>query len=233
VLLTVAPEVTIIPIRTGDGAVSNDPPYPYWLDESIAAGIHAAIHRGVQVINISAGIDGHPVLEQAIDAAIARGIVVVAAAGRYARIQTPGTPFAPSYPASYPQVVSAGTFGIKDGVFTWWAPLHPSRALDILTPGVDVLLATPSYPDSARLMAATGSSLSAPVATGIVALMMAADSATPAEVRRTTRYAQWIEGVLQRTANPRLLGETGFTEHTGFGAVNAAAAVAAARAGVP
>jgi hypothetical protein len=233
VLLTVAPEVTIIPIRTGDGEVSNDPPYPYWLDESVAAGIHAALARGAQVINISAGIDGHPILEEAVDAALARGVVVVAAAGRYARSQKPGEPFVPSFPASYPQVVNAGTFGVSQGVFSWWEPLHPSRTLDVLTPGVDVLMATPSYPEPTKLMPATGSSLSAPVATGIVALMMAADSVTPAVARRSARYARWIEGLLQQTANPRLVGASGFTEHTGYGVVNAAAAVAAARTGMP
>lgn len=233
VLLTVAPEVTIIPIRTGDGEVSNDPPYPYWLDESIAAGIHVALARGAQVINISAGIDGHPILEEAVDAALARGVVVVAAAGRYARSQKSGEPFVPSFPASYPQVVNAGTFGASQGAFTWWEPLHPSRTLDVLTPGVDVLIATPSYPEPTKLMPATGSSLSAPVATGIVALMIAADSVTPPAARRSARYARWIEGLLQQTADPRLVGVSGFTEHTGYGAVNAAAAVTAARTGMP
>jgi hypothetical protein len=233
VLLTVAPEVTVVPIRTGDGSVSNDPPYPYWLDESIAAGIHAAVHRGVQIINLSAGIEGHPVLEQAVDAAIDRGVVVVAAAGRYARTQKEGDPFSPSFPAAYPQVVDAGSFGITGGIFTRWAPLHPSKTLDILTPGVDVVIASPSYPKPAPPTAATGSSLSAPIATAIVALMMAADSVTPPAIRRTARYARWIESLLQRTANPRLVGESGFTERTGFGVVDAEAAVAAARAGLP
>jgi hypothetical protein len=232
VLLTVAPEVTVLPIRTGDGSVSNDPPYPYWLDESIAAGIHAAVHRGARVINLSAGIDGHPVLEQAVRSAVDHGVVVVAAAGRYARSQKPGDPFAPSYPAAYPEVVAAGTFGVTDGIFARWAPLHPSKTLDILTPGVDVVIASPSYPKPVPPAPATGSSLSAPVATAIVALMIAADSVTPAATRRTARYARWIESLLQRTANPRLVGETGFTERTGFGAVDAAAAVTAARAGL-
>jgi Subtilase family len=232
VLLTVAPDAIVIPIRTGDGAVANDPPYPYWLIESLAAGIYAAVHRGARVINISAGIDSAAVLREAIDYAADRGVPVVAAAGRYGRTQQVGDPFTPFYPASYPETISAGAFGITKGLLTVWEPLHPSEQLDVLAPGVDVLIAQPSYPDPGPPQAVTGTSLSAPIVTGVVALMAAADSATPDSERRSRTWTGWVERVLQRTARPRLVGEAGFSERAGYGVLDAAAAVRAARRGV-
>jgi hypothetical protein len=233
VLLVAAPGVTIIPIRSADGRVSNDPPYPYWLIESLAAGIYAAVHQGARVINVSAGGDGDPILEAAIDYAIERGVVVVSAAGRYARNQRLGEPFHPRFPGSYPQVITAGAFGMTDGRPAAWTQMHPSGQLDVLTPGMEVLMASPSFPEAKPPQVGTGTSLSAPIASGVVALMMAADSVTPAATRASARYPRWIESILRESSNPGLVGQSGLTARTGFGAIDAAGAVARARAGMP
>lgn len=94
-----------------------------------------------------------------------------------------------------------------------------------------MLVASPAYLEGGPPRAVTGTSISAPIVAGVVALMLAADSRTPSAKRRTKAYVQRIERGLQRTANPTLIGEVGFTPRTGYGALDAASAVAWMRKG--
>jgi type VII secretion-associated serine protease mycosin len=92
----IAPKAKILPIRIAADASSNS-----GLDAGIAAGIDWAIDHHAQVINISAGDDvGSPDEAAAIQRAIAKNIVVVAAAGNL--------PDSTSVilPAAYPGVVA-------------------------------------------------------------------------------------------------------------------------------
>ena len=92
--LGVAPKARILPVYvplSGEGR--GDP-------DQTGAGIEWAIAQGADVINLSRGGYSAPRLMEAIEAAIANDIVVVAAAGN-----TPG-PNIVDYPAAYPGVVA-------------------------------------------------------------------------------------------------------------------------------
>lgn len=71
----------------------------YATAEATAAAVDWLVERGAPVINISIQGPDNPVLEKVIRAAIARGVVIVAAAGN----EGPAAP--PSYPAAYGGVV--------------------------------------------------------------------------------------------------------------------------------
>ncbi len=226
VLLTTAPGVKVMPVREGDGEVMNDPVYPYWLYETMAAAIYYAVNHGAQVINISAGLgDDLPVLSDAVSFAWDRNVLVLVSAGRWGRFSKIGDPFAPDYPASYQNLIQVGTFGVVKGLFEAWDRLHPSPAMDLLTPGMDVYYEVPSFSATGKNEAATGTSLSAPVASGVAALMVAARPMTAAEAKTPGAYSRLLEQGLQKTANPKLLGRTGFDSSIGYGAIDAGAAV--------
>jgi hypothetical protein len=94
---------------------------------------------------------------------------------------------------------------------------------------MDVLAVLPGYLDAgAPPQALTGSSLSAPIVSGVIALMLAADRSGR---RPDAAGCERIERILHATARPALVGETGFTVRTGHGVIDAAAAVELARSG--
>ncbi len=226
VLLTTAPGVKIMPVREGDGEVMNDPPYPYWLYETMAAAIYYSVHHGAQVVNISAGLgDDLPLLRDAVSYAWDHNVLLSVSAGRWGRFSKIGDPFPPDYPASYPNLIQAGSFGVTKGLFEVWDRLHPSPAMDLLTPGMDVYYEVPSFSTTGKNEAATGTSLSAPIAAGVAALMVVVRPMTPVEAKTPGAYSRLLEQGLQQTANPKLVGRTGFDPLTGYGAIDAAAAV--------
>ncbi len=132
------------------------------IDPDIAEGIVWATDQGAKVINISLGGYGQsPVLEQAVAYALARDVVIVAATGNEATQ-------APSYPASSPGVIGVGA---TDGagqlvLFSNWG-----AQVDVVAPGWDLIV-----PDASTdgYMYASGTSFSAPIVSGVAALVRSA-----------------------------------------------------------
>lgn len=127
---------------------------------TIIKAINYAVDNGAQVINMSlGGLSGSPLVQQAIDRAVEKGIVVVASAGNH------GTE-APSYPSSYNGVISvaASNEGGKKAGFSAYG-----STVDLTAPG-----------DTMRLLShggyrmSRGTSFSAPFITGMVALLKSA-----------------------------------------------------------
>lgn len=190
----IAPESRIIGFRALAGTGSEEP-----FEPTISA-IRAAIATpGVRIINISQGASyGTPAYAAAIADAIAAGIVVVASTGN-----TDQDLVGPSFPASYPGVISVGMTGADDAPsaisytnaameVTIGAPgadmisLNPSTLIDSSDP--EVLVANQAYATGLN-----GTSFAAPIVSGVVALMLEADpSLTPAQVKAR----------LQETADP-------------------------------
>src|SRR5581483_1352998 len=94
--------------------------------------------RGVRIINLSLSGAPNRLLEKAIAAAVARDIVVVAAAGN----KGPGAE--PAYPAAYPGVIAVTAV---DRQLRIYARATHGDYVSLAAPGVDVL--TASLPDGA------------------------------------------------------------------------------------
>ena len=188
----VAHGAQVLPIRVLDHQ---------WLtpDSRLADGIARAVEREVDVINLSiAGPATSPVLLEAIQAATAAGVVVVAAAGNTGTSD-------PQYPAAYaPDVAGLLSVTATDG---------QGSLAERSTWGDTVTLAAPGVRTDGY---AGGSSAATAVVSGVVALVRGhVPALTPAQV----------ESTLVSTA--RDAGPRGFDPAYGAGVVDAAAAVTA------
>lgn len=96
---------------------------------SFIEAIYYAIEQDVDVINISLGVQSDiQAMEEAVDAANEKGIVIVAATGNRGREGV-------YYPAKYEEVIAVGAYDWKKEM----APLTQyGRELDFLAPGVDI-----------------------------------------------------------------------------------------------
>jgi hypothetical protein len=184
-------ECSVLPLQVvGAGGIA--------LNANIARAIDYAVDRGVAVVNISLiGPNSPPELERAISRARAAGVLVVAAAGNDARDT-------PQFPAAVPGATSVG------------ASTYDGRRASFSNHGSWVKFAAPECAPIAVLGGlggvGCGTSISAPLVAGIVALMRAqAPYATAddieARLARTSRAVPGtVFGVPDAAAALRLLG---------------------------
>lgn len=137
----------------------------------VAEAIRASIAQEVDVINLSLRLAYSPLVEEAVQDALASNIIVVAAAGNYA----PGTSYRPtSFPANMEGVIAVGAAGPDMTV----SATSATEGVDLLAPGEDVLVGGPDdiwYHNG-------GTSLAAPHVTAVLAMMRAVrPDLTPAE----------------------------------------------------
>lgn len=169
-------------------------------DFAIAEGIMEAVRSGAKVINMSLGGPmPSPVIEEAVKFAVARNVVIVAAAGNDASDWT-------NYPAGYEGVISVGSTN-KYKKLSSYSSYGPS--VDVVAPGEEVYstIYEPEKLSSFRKM--SGTSMASPVVAGAAALLLSKNpNLTPAQV----------EYILEHTADD--LGEKGFDVKFGNGLVN-------------
>lgn len=219
----VAPEATIVPVKVLDydqffGSCVGD-------DAGIVRGIQWAVSSqggDADIINLSlSGPHRSAALEEAIAAASAAGVLVVAAAGNAGdRV--------PNYPAAYPTVVSVG--GLQRGTSgaQWW-PLSSFGSVDIAAPAktVPLLLAArvPSQRvgrpcpsgDTPQGLCSDGTSFASPYVVGVAALLLQQH----ADVPKSERAARLRQLVLGSALD---LAPTGVDLRTGHGHADADAA---------
>jgi serine protease len=177
-------------------------------DDQIAKGLDWAVAHGAKVINMSLGGPSYDeVLHDAVKAAVANGVVVVAAAGN------DGSPVL-QYPAAFPEVIAVAATDAGGGLvdfssFGDW--------VDVAAPGWDIATTWPrgmTPPNNLPYTWCTGTSCSSPIVAGIAALVRNKyPTLTPAQV--TARLK-----VLSRDAGPR-----GTDPYYGAGIVDAYAAL--------
>lgn len=160
----IAPDAVILSARVSEKVAGNDDAQPV-SPQMMGDTVRWAVANGAKVINISFAYTSPTSLEpfkQAIDDAIAQGVVVIAAAGNN-NTKEKGNPT--PYPAAWPGVVAVAAIG-RDG-----ARLPQSGAgdyVDITAPGVDVLAPRPG---SGYSHDNTGTSFAAPMVAATAALI--------------------------------------------------------------
>ncbi|MFD0272227.1 type VII secretion-associated serine protease mycosin [Streptomyces sp. NPDC127106] len=212
-VLGVAPQARILPVRVileeGDPGRSTARQSK---GGALAEGIRWAADHGADVINLSLGDDSdsahHEAAEdEAVQYALAKGVVVVASAGNGGRQGDHA-----SYPAAYPGVIAVTAVdrrGRKAAFSTrnWYA--------SVSAPGVDVVIADPDR----AYYEGWGTSAAAAFVSGTVALLRAAHpDLSPAQIKQ----------LLQDTATDSPAG--GRDDSRGHGLVDPVAALQAAQA---
>jgi subtilisin family serine protease len=196
----VAPGAKILPVRaiTPQGGVASD----------VAEGIIWAVDHGAHVVNLSLT---SPVqssaITNAIQYAVNRGVIVVAAGGNSG---TSGN--TASWPAADENTVAVAATDVRD---IRWHDSTTGPYIDLAAPGVDIYSAAGGTSDYAYLR---GTSMASPMVAGTVALIRAAaPTLTVAQVR----------AALSGTALD--LGPLGADQEYGSGRIRPAHAIAHAR----
>jgi subtilisin family serine protease len=151
----------------------------------VARGIQYAVQMGADIINLSLAsaptdpVADSPALRNAIEQALARGVLIVAAAGNNGAGPNPS----PGYPAAYTQYANVVAVGASnnDEANTWYSRSAYGPAIDLAAPGVGITGPTRSDLGPSIYGSENGTSFSAPLVAGMFALMKARNSALPME----------------------------------------------------
>ena len=194
-LMGSAPEVRILAIRAFGAASSGAESTSYVILKSLD---YAALH-GAQIVNMSFAGPKDPLIERAVAATAARGIVLVAAAGNA------GAKSPPLYPAANPNVIAVSGTDAQDKLFT---ASNRGNHIAIAAPGADIFLPAPD----GKYQMTSGTSFSAAFVSGIAALMLERNPALkPSDVRaildeeRARSRRAGPRRSVRRTARPMLL----------------------------
>jgi subtilisin family serine protease len=201
-------KVTVMPVHLSDG-----PSFP--IDAEIR-GIMYAVDHGADVINISAGsLFANDAEREAVEYALQRDVVVVAAAGNGGRDGYPADQV--QYPAAYPGVIAVGaTAGppLGSDLIADWSSRGP--ALTVVAPGTNIIGYTANTVSWSLSAGLQGTSFASPLVAGLVGLMKSVDPIlTPAAAK----------AALIATAVDR--GDPGFDQTFGWGLIDAARALEA------
>ncbi len=199
-LVGAAFQAQVIPVKVLDSSGNGT-------DAGVAEGIMYAADRGADVINLSLGGPGESaVLEDALEYAVDLGSVVVVSAGNDGTEE-------PQYPAGYastvPGVIAVGATDDQGYLtrFSSWGD-HVS----VVAPGVQIV--GPSFASSTAYESGSGTSFSAPLVSGVAAMVARSNPAwTPAQVADRIR------------ATARDAGPLGADPYYGHGVLDAAAAL--------
>jgi hypothetical protein len=161
-----------------------------------------AAAEGARVVNLSFAGPQDRLLSRALEAAQARGMIIIAAAGNG------GPQAAALYPAADPSVIAVTATDAEDKAFP---QANRGSYIALAAPGVDVLAAAP---DSAYAFS-SGTSIAAAHVSGLVALMLE---------RRPDLDMAAVRAILSETAID--LGAKGKDPVFGAGRINAPAALA-------
>jgi subtilisin family serine protease len=198
-VIGIAPDATIMPIRVLDNRDTGT-------NSNIAAGIRYAADNGADIINLSIGGPQNASVFSALEYALARDVLVVAAAGNDAAAS-------PAYPAAFSatlsNLISVGAYRAAGSLGGFSNDVGASGAVQVDAPGINIL----STSTGLHTLFQSGTSLAAPHVAGLAALALSANPHLTANELRDLIVAG---------AEPTISGSDS------HGAVNAARTVAAA-----
>lgn len=188
--------VKILPIK-----VLGDDGYGTTL--SIAKGIDKAVEMGADVINMSLGGQGHSrLMEEAIQNATSKGVLVVVAAGN-------SSDNADGYfPAGYPEPITVASINSRLKVSSF---SNYGSPIDIAAPGEEVLSTVPTDKEYEFY---SGTSMATPFVAGAAALV---------KLTHPDWDVEQVRQALQNTAKD--IDKTGFDANTGHGLLQVSAAL--------
>lgn len=174
-------------------------------------GLDWAISHGVQVVSMSfGGQTSTKAFESACKNAQSKGLVLVAAAGNGGNAKV-------LYPAAYSSVIAVGATDSSNARASWSS--YGSQ-LDIMAPGVGIYS---TYNDGGYTTL-SGTSMACPHVSGTVALVLATTIPATYDANKNGKWDPTeVQNRLQKTATN--LGTAGWDKYTGYGLVNAYAAV--------
>lgn len=227
VLLAIAPDCRIMPVRVMDSDTMNDPAFDYWMHEFEAAGIYYAVHHGAQVISISAALHAsQPVVAEAVRYAYKNNVVICSSAGNISRSQFGLNPDDAFYRAFDSEVLLIGGVENRDGAFRPWAHTLPNTLVDVAAPAAEIFVLVPTYIPEVTDDYVAGTSLAAPIAAGIVALLRSAAPPPPELLAKPAAYCRLVSEYLRETARLDVLDVVEPNDVVGQGLLDAAAAIA-------
>jgi type VII secretion-associated serine protease mycosin len=215
-IIGVAPDAKILSIRVIPD--KNDPEYNKYeaepeqrIQQSLAEGIRDAVQGHAQVISMSIGYSSpSAAVRSAVQYAYSHGVVLVASSGNSGRDDVRSDhDFAPvSFPADYPGVLSVGALdGSSAASFS-----SNNLSVQVAAPGVRV----PAQGRDGLYWTVDGTSPACALVAGVAALIKAKYPGLAPNLV--------IEALTSTASNPR----GGYNEDTGFGTVDALAALQAA-----
>ncbi|MEB3198824.1 MAG: S8 family peptidase [Candidatus Sericytochromatia bacterium] len=186
-------------------------------DATIAEGVVYAADKGAKVISMSLGLyKRSQVLEEALEYALKKDVVLVASAGNNNALNEPVS--APHLPSTHPGVIEVAASDDKDQKARF---SNFGKTVSVAAPGVNILSTLPTYSAGREKTYGTmsGTSMAAPFVAGLAGLVRSQfPQMTQAEVKAH----------IEKTADD--LGQPGFDEMFGHGRVNALKAVTPAPA---
>lgn len=199
-----APRCKLMPIKALDAKGSGD-------TVNVALGIVWAVDHGARVLNLSLGGPNNETVKKAVEYALAKNVVVVAAMGNDGKNQR-------AYPAAIPGVISVGSVDSDQSRSSF---SNYGSWISVASPGSSILSTMPTYETTMTESEKNkgydyldGTSMACPIVAGIAALVVSRNPTyTPAEVKAR----------IESTATD--LGKPGYDVEFGHGLVNAFKAV--------
>ncbi len=168
----------------------------------VASGIIFATDKGAKIINLSlGGSSASRTLQDAVNYALSRGVVVVAAAGNNGNNTA-------VYPAAYPGVVAVTASDQNDNLAAFSS--YGSYAY-ISAPGVSII----STYNSGGYATLSGTSMAAPAVAGLIGLSLSRGTTTGTNVLNDLKTTSDKVG-------PYAYDQNGWNQYFGYGRINAA-----------
>lgn len=184
----------IIPIK----AIDNNGLGTY---EDVACGIIYAADNGAKVINLSIGGYGYSfLLQAAVDYALEKGCILVAAGGNDGIEQA-------IYPAGYPDVIGVSALGYNSRI---WFHSNSGKHIDVSAPGLNIL----STGLNNSYIYASGTSASTPMVSALAAMLV---------LEKPDLSSSFIERLIIQSAKD--IGGRGWDSLYGGGEIDAHAAL--------